>query len=79
MYDVLFLDEDRLDILVNNAGVMMHPEARTEEGFEMHYAVNFLGNKPVIITICSEDIKEMHLLSHKKCFYTFLLLTQYTY
>jgi NAD(P)-dependent dehydrogenase (short-subunit alcohol dehydrogenase family) len=32
-----------LDILVNNAGVMLVPEGRTPDGFEMHMATNYLG------------------------------------
>uniref|UniRef100_UPI0037E8F698 polyprenol dehydrogenase n=1 Tax=Semicossyphus pulcher TaxID=241346 RepID=UPI0037E8F698 len=33
-----------LNILVNNAGVMLLPEGRTEDGFEQHFAVNYLGH-----------------------------------
>ncbi|MCS7480672.1 oxidoreductase [Umezawaea endophytica] len=33
----------RIDVLVNNAGIMQVPEARTEDGFELQTATNFLG------------------------------------
>uniref|UniRef100_A0A3Q3D9M2 Dehydrogenase/reductase SDR family member on chromosome X-like n=1 Tax=Hippocampus comes TaxID=109280 RepID=A0A3Q3D9M2_HIPCM len=33
-----------LNILVNNAGVMLVPEACTENGFELHFGVNYLGH-----------------------------------
>uniref|UniRef100_A0A674CIK6 Dehydrogenase/reductase (SDR family) X-linked n=1 Tax=Salmo trutta TaxID=8032 RepID=A0A674CIK6_SALTR len=33
-----------LHILVNNAAVMLVPEGRTEEGFEHHFRVNYLGH-----------------------------------
>jgi NAD(P)-dependent dehydrogenase (short-subunit alcohol dehydrogenase family) len=34
---------DRLDLLVNNAGIMDAPDLRTEDGFELTFAVNHLG------------------------------------
>lgn len=33
-----------LHVLVNNAGVMMVPQGSTEDGFERHWGVNFLGH-----------------------------------
>ncbi|WNV88307.1 oxidoreductase [Umezawaea sp. Da 62-37] len=32
-----------IDVLVNNAGIMQVPESRTEEGFELQIATNYLG------------------------------------
>nr|XP_020491332.1 dehydrogenase/reductase SDR family member on chromosome X-like [Labrus bergylta] len=40
-----FKEQDlQLNILVNNAGVMLVPEGHTEDGFELHFGVNYLGH-----------------------------------
>lgn len=33
-----------IDVLLNNAGIMMAPSGRTEDGFESHLGVNYLGH-----------------------------------
>ena len=37
-------EEPRIDILINNAGVMGCPYSKTEDGFEMQFAVNHLSH-----------------------------------
>jgi NAD(P)-dependent dehydrogenase (short-subunit alcohol dehydrogenase family) len=36
--------EKRLDLLINNAGVMIPPSAKSEDGFELQFGVNFIGH-----------------------------------
>src|SRR5690606_28303567 len=33
----------QLDILINNAGLMIPPESKTDDGFEILFSVNFFG------------------------------------
>ncbi|XP_077392393.1 polyprenol dehydrogenase-like [Festucalex cinctus] len=51
-----------LNILVNNAGVMLVPEGCTENGFEVHFGVNYLGH--FLLTWLLLDILK---LSGKSC------------
>ncbi|KAF6105870.1 retinol dehydrogenase 14 [Phyllostomus discolor] len=37
-------EEPRLDVLINNAGIFQCPYTKTEDGFEMQFAVNHLGH-----------------------------------
>lgn len=40
----LLTSETRLDVLINNAGVMACPLWRSDDGYEMQFAVNYLGH-----------------------------------
>lgn len=35
---------NRLDVLINNAGIMATPYSETVDGFENHFATNYLGH-----------------------------------
>jgi NAD(P)-dependent dehydrogenase (short-subunit alcohol dehydrogenase family) len=42
--DKIIATENRLDLLINNAGVMIPPQAKSEDGFELQFGVNFIGH-----------------------------------
>ena len=42
--DGFLASHDRLDLLINNAGVMIPPESKTTDGFELQIGVNYFGH-----------------------------------
>jgi NAD(P)-dependent dehydrogenase (short-subunit alcohol dehydrogenase family) len=42
--DVFKQKYTKLDILINNAGVFVPPAAKTNEGYELQFGINFLGH-----------------------------------
>lgn len=42
--DIVLNAESRLDLLINNAGIMIPPQSKTEDGFEIQFGVNFVGH-----------------------------------
>ena len=50
-------EESHIDVLVNNAGVFMLPLRRSQDGVEMHLAVNYLGHF-LLTQLLLERLKE---------------------
>jgi NAD(P)-dependent dehydrogenase (short-subunit alcohol dehydrogenase family) len=70
------LADDAVDLLVNNAGIMMTPQGRTSDGFELQFGTNHLGHfaltglllarlakgaDPRVVTLSSLEHKAGHL------------------
>ncbi|MEU4092611.1 SDR family NAD(P)-dependent oxidoreductase [Streptomyces sp. NPDC026673] len=63
-----------LDILVNNAGVMMTPETRTPEGWELQFATNHLGHfalatrlHPALAAAGRARVVSLSSVAHLRC------------
>ena len=70
------LPDDAVDLLINNAGIMMTPQGRTSDGFELQFGTNHLGHfaltglllarllhgtDPRVVTLSSLEHKAGHL------------------
>jgi NAD(P)-dependent dehydrogenase (short-subunit alcohol dehydrogenase family) len=68
--------DDAVDLLINNAGIMMTPQGRTSDGFELQFGTNHLGHfaltglllarlaqgtDPRVVTLSSLEHKAGHL------------------
>lgn len=42
--EIFIKQHPKLDVLINNAGIMIPPAAKTAQGFEAQFGVNFLGH-----------------------------------
>lgn len=40
----LLYELDHVNLLINNAGVMLPPESKTKQGFELQFGVNYIGH-----------------------------------
>ncbi len=62
--DKILEKEGGVHVLVNNAGVMMCPDWKTEDGFDMQFGTNHLGHflltellRPLLKKAAAEDFR----------------------
>ena len=60
----LLESEEKIDYLINNAGVMMCPEWKTEDGYEMQFGTNHLGHF-LLTELLMPLLKESAATGHK--------------
>ncbi|KAM7177399.1 E3 SUMO-protein ligase ZBED1 isoform 3-T3 [Macrochelys suwanniensis] len=65
-----------LHVLVNNAGVMLVPERKTEDGFEEHFGLNYLGHF-LLTNLLLETLKQSGTCSHNARVITVSSATHY--
>ncbi|XP_073210205.1 polyprenol dehydrogenase isoform X2 [Lepidochelys kempii] len=65
-----------LHVLVNNAGVMLVPERKTEDGFEEHFGLNYLGHF-LLTNLLLETLKQSGTCTHNARVITVSSATHY--
>uniref|UniRef100_A0A803Y0U1 Dehydrogenase/reductase X-linked n=1 Tax=Meleagris gallopavo TaxID=9103 RepID=A0A803Y0U1_MELGA len=65
-----------LHVLVNNAGVMLVPERQTEDGFEEHFGLNYLGHF-LLTNLLLDTLKQSGTHSHSARIVTVSSATHY--
>ncbi|KAM6341583.1 LOW QUALITY PROTEIN: polyprenol dehydrogenase [Podargus strigoides] len=65
-----------LHVLVNNAGVMLVPERKTEDGFEEHFGLNYLGHF-LLTNLLLDTLKQSGTHSHNARIITVSSATHY--
>ncbi|PKU46668.1 dehydrogenase reductase sdr family member on chromosome x [Limosa lapponica baueri] len=65
-----------LHVLVNNAGVMLVPERKTEDGFEEHFGLNYLGHF-LLTNLLLDKLKQSGTHSHNARIITVSSATHY--
>uniref|UniRef100_A0A8D2QHJ4 Polyprenol dehydrogenase n=1 Tax=Zonotrichia albicollis TaxID=44394 RepID=A0A8D2QHJ4_ZONAL len=65
-----------LHVLVNNAGVMLVPERKTEDGFEEHFGLNYLGHF-LLTNLLLDTLKQSGTHSHSARIITVSSATHY--
>uniref|UniRef100_A0A670IJJ8 Polyprenol dehydrogenase n=1 Tax=Podarcis muralis TaxID=64176 RepID=A0A670IJJ8_PODMU len=65
-----------LHVLINNAAVMLVPERKTEDGFEEHFGINYMGHF-LLTNLLLETLKQSGTHSHNARIVTLSSATHY--